>query len=157
MKRDEKIAKLLKEHGKQSPPSVDFTDMVMAQITEAFVSDLDVIRTVVSSQKEELIQSPSLAFEAELFEKIAQQNTKAKVRPIFSHKSLFGMLASVFLISTIYTVFVQNTDSQYFDYEIFYSVFQNSTSVFIIITAIIIGGGMYIFDYLLREKFSLKF
>jgi len=156
MKKDDKIAKLLKEHGKQRPPSVDFTEMVMMQIQEETIVETDAIHTLISSQKEALSHSPSLSFEAELFEKIAQQNTKAKVRPVFPQKGLIGIAASVFLLSANYTFFMQSFDNQYFDYDIFSRVLQSSTSAFIIATAIIVGGGMYVLDYFLREKLALK-
>jgi len=156
MKKDDKIAQLLKEHGKQPPPSLDFTEMVMAQIKEETTAELDVVRTFVSAQKEDFIHSPSFTFESELFEKIAEQNTKAKVRPVFSQKSLIGMIVSVVLVSIIYAFFAQNTDSQYFDYRIFNQMFERSNSTFIVLTAIIVGGGMYVFDYLLRERLTFK-
>lgn len=154
MKKDDKIAKLLKQHGKQSPPSLDFTEMVMAQIKEETADELDLVRTLISKQKEELTQTPSLAFEKELFEKIARQNSKAKVSPVFAPKFLIGVIASILLLSTLYTLFIQSVDYQLFDYKNYFNLFQNMTSFFIIITAIIVGGGMYIFDYFLRERLS---
>ncbi len=156
MKKDDKIAKLLKQHGKQSPPSLDFTEMVMAQIKEETADELDFVRTLISKQKEELIQSPSLAFENELFEKIAQQNTKAKVSPVFSPKVLIGGIVSIVLISTLYSFFVQSADYQLFNYEQYNKLIQKITSAFIIVCTIIVGGGVYIFDYFLREKLLMK-
>ena len=156
MKKDDKIAKLLKRHGKQSPPSLDFTEMVMAQIKEETADELDIVRTLISKQKEELIQSPSFAFEKELLEKIAQQNTKAKVSPVFSPRILVGVIVSIVLLSIFYTLFGQSADYQLFEYDKYFQVFQSLTSVFTIVYAIIVGGGMYILDHFLRERLSIN-
>ncbi len=156
MKKDDKIAKILKEHGKQTPPSIDFTEMVMAQLTEAPELASDAVRTLLNNQKEELIQSPSFNFEAELFEKIAKQNTKAKVHPVFSQRSLIIALVASVITSLANMFFAQKSDSQFFEYEKYFQLLQGSTSASIVITAIIIGGGMYVLDYFLRENLSIK-